>query len=129
MQHGQLADVLRTNAVMQARAVIGQIMHGVLVDDLKHAEVLGGGKTLWRNNFFAATRGLPVNEDVADKIWFYFEVQWNVKAQKQGHTLTPKQWLDKVEVSENRPPTEREIEDAWEHDVFSDEEHRRKYYN
>lgn len=128
MQHGEFADVLRQNAVIQAKNVIGQIMHSVLVDDLKHAEVLSGGRFHWRKMFGMSTRGLPVDDGVADRIYVYFEAQWNVKARKAGHTLTPKQWLDKVEVVETRPPTEKEIEEAWEHEVFSDHGAVRKHY-
>jgi hypothetical protein len=127
MMHGTVGDVLRANAILQAKAVIGQIMQAVVGDELKLAEVLAAGRLTWRNNFATATRGLPVDDGIADRIWLYFEGQWRVKARE--HHLTPKQWLDKVEVVEHRPPTEKEIEDAWEHDVFSREDARIKFYN
>lgn len=121
------ADVLRQNAVLQTKAVIGQIMNAITTDELKLAEVLAAGRFDWRKNFALATRGLMTDDGIADRIFAYFEGQWRVKQREHGKT--PGQWLDKVEVTVTRPPTEREIEDGWEHEVFSKEDARIKYYN
>lgn len=97
-------------------------MMNVLEDDTLHAFILGGGKTNYRNVFareFRAFKG--IDDNMSEMLWDLFVSQWR---QKFGHA-SPKHYLDKLEIQ--RPPTEKEIDDAWVFDSASSDDARRHF--
>ena len=85
--------------------------------------VVAGGPMEWRNRFLSVTRGLAVDEGIADSLFAFFCHQ--VK-KRFGRELSASKLLDSLEVIS--PPTEKEIADAWTVDSASSEEGRRFFY-
>ena len=101
---------------------ITRIMAMVGGDDLMLAEVVAQGQFKWRATFIQAFKGFPVSVDLADKLFYFFE---------QRHKfvfggLSPKFVLDKMEVT--TPPTQAEIDQAWEVESGSTEAGKRAVY-
>lgn len=97
-------------------------MYDVLGDDKMLALVMGGGKHNYINTFtreFRSFRG--VDRDMAEMLWSLFFDEWKRKFGR----LHPRDYLDKLEIK--TPPTDKEIEDAWEHESASSDDARRYF--
>lgn len=110
---------------MKAQTVqaLTQIMSSVGGDTQTLLEVVAGGPKMWRHSLLSTCHGLAVDEAVADGMFAFFCRR--VQAQF-GRDQSAGQLLDNLEVF--TPPTQREIDDAWEVDSFSSEEGRRYFY-
>jgi hypothetical protein len=84
--------------------------------------IVAGGPQQWRNTFLHECRGLAVDDHVADMVFRFFceRVREMYGGAPAGLVL------DSLEVSS--PPTQREIDDAWEVDSQSSEDGRRYFY-
>jgi hypothetical protein len=102
---------------------INSTMSSVAGDTPTLLAVVAGGPAEWRNRFMSVTRGLAVNEDVADKLFAFFA---NQVVKRYGRELSAGKLLDSLEVIS--PPTDKEIADSWEVESSSSEEGRRFFY-
>ena len=108
-------------------AAIRTLMVGVVGDAILHAEVVGAGAFKFRWAFAKdmgpSFRNNRANCDhLADIVFRFFEVQW-----RQRHPgVTPAMFLNGVQPV--TPPTEAEIDDAWEIEIASDEASMKKHY-
>ena len=107
----------------QTLHAINSTMSSVAGDAPTLLAVVAGGPMEWRNRFLSVTRGLAVDEGIADSLFAFFCHQ--VK-KRYGRELSAGRLLDSLEVVS--PPTEREIADAWTVDSASSEEGRRFFY-
>lgn len=97
-------------------------MEGVLCDDLLHAAVIGGGKQNYLNTFLREFHSMKgADRDMAEMLWALFLDQWRTRHGR----LHPKAFLDRVE--QVTPPTEKEIDEAWEVESASSDEGRRYF--
>ena len=105
------------------KEAIRNILATVTHDIVLLATVIAEGPLVWRNNFFRAMAGLAVNDEVADRCYMCFCDTWRTQ---YGETSTH-EVLDQIHVPS--PLTEKEIEDAWEHDASSSSwDARRRFY-
>lgn len=86
-------------------------------------EVVAGGQFRWRHTFARAFAGLPVDDQIALAMFAFFCDQVE---RRFGHAMRAAEMLDALEVA--APPSQREIDDAWEVESFSSEEGRRYFY-
>jgi hypothetical protein len=97
-------------------------MEAVLGDDILHALILGGGKLNYLNTFLREFRSMEgADRDMAEMLWALFLDQWQTKHGR----LHPKTFLDAIE--QHTPPTDKEIDDAWEVESASSDEGRRYF--
>lgn len=83
----------------------------ILRDPVQRLEVIGAGDSAWRNRFsreFGRRFGLVACHELAND-WFYEFCQAHVA--EFGLSHNPSQVLDAI--APIRPPTEKEIRDAW----------------
>lgn len=107
----------------QTLSAIDDIMRHVAGNAPLLLEVVAGGPHKWRSEFLKSCAGLAVDTDIADRLFAFFcqQVQY-----RYGHGITAGAVLDKLELPS--PPTQREIDDAWEVESFSSEAGRRYFY-
>lgn len=87
-------------------------------------EVVAGGPDHWRRGFLAETLGLAVNAHVADSMFAFFCRQ----VEQRWGGVRAGDLLDALEVDVVKPPTPREIEEAWLVESASSDEGRRYFY-
>ncbi|MFA5945119.1 MAG: hypothetical protein WC876_11715 [Candidatus Thermoplasmatota archaeon] len=107
----------------QTLYALNNLMAGVAGDTQTLLEVVAGGPTHWRQNCLRVCAGLAVDENIADSLFRFFAER--VVAQF-GRELSAARLLDALEVAS--PPSQREIDDAWEVESFSSEDGRRYFY-
>ena len=129
--HGLRLQATSTFAGMKAAAdlkrAIRKMMVTVLMDRILHAEIVAAGVFRFRTEFvrdlgpaWGKARG-PADE-LANHLFSFFRVQWAEK-----YPAEPPQWfLDKVRLLS--PPTEAEIDDAWEVEIGSSDAAMRSMY-
>lgn len=107
------------------KAVMYHVQHHlemVLGDEVLHALILAGGRDNYINTFLREFRGAKgADREMAEMLLSLFIDQWKAKHGR----MHPKTFLDKVEIV--RPPTEQEIEDAWEVESASSTEGKRYF--
>jgi hypothetical protein len=117
-------DDLTALLTMQMGAVVKMVC--TAADGVMLLEVLAAGPSTWRNLFRDAFKHTRLPSPVLDKFADHqFALFARVCVWRFG-TSNYKQLLDSVE--EKTPPTEKEINDAWEVDSGSSEEGRRHFY-
>jgi hypothetical protein len=104
------------------QAAIQQVMLTIAGDLVTLLEVVAGGPELWRNRFHAGMRPWPVNDYIADHCFRFFCQR--LTAQFPG--CTAGELLDALDVP--TPPTQREIDAAWQIDSASSEDGRKFFY-
>lgn len=107
----------------ETKEMIREIMMTITHNTISHAEVIARGPVEWRNHFLREMRGMAVDSNIADLVYVGI-----CKAWKQAYgDQSAKQVLDKIEVK--APLTEKEIDEAWEHDASSSSwDARRRFY-
>lgn len=103
------------------------LMHQVLADAVYHAECVAAGPFRFRQAFtgdFGVYWGNARADcdRLADITFRFFEVQWR----RRHPGVSAAQFLDRVEIVS--PPTEAEIEDAWEIEIGSSDSAMRQMY-
>lgn len=95
------------------------------------SEATSVGPVAFRNKFRQAFAGLPVDDEVANRVYAFLCGQVVRRARQFGvETETPSallDYLDKTEVTKTAP-TQDEIERAWEIESGSSEEGKRHFY-
>ena len=123
---GQTFSMFETAGERKARETkeaIAHVMRVVTHDMTVHAEVIAQGPLRWRNTFLSEMRGMAVDSRVADLVYVGLCKAWKAE---YGET-SAKEALATVEV--RTPLTEKEIENAWEHDASSSSwDARRRFY-
>ena len=127
VQPGSLVGLGRAVAA-QVKANISQIMIQILSDEQYHAEALGAGPFKWRTaftrqmgSFYDGNRSHC--DDLADSMYRWMRESWR---DRHPPGVSPESWLDAfAPVS---PPTEAEIEGAWELEIASSEGAMRLMY-
>lgn len=110
---------------LTVRQHIRNLMYEITSDPLRCAEVVGAGPFDFRRAFLKVFKGMPVNDDVANKVFAFVEM----KFQSYYPLQTAKQVLDGADVpSPARKPTEAEIDAAWEFESASDPEFVKETY-
>ena len=114
------------SGVRLKRAINDQIRQTMLAisgDDLTLLECVGQGEFAWRLRFIKAFPRGTVDETVANKVFAFFcgEV-----VRRFGDTPVS-ELLNAIEVNVERPPTQDEIDNAWEFHSGSSEEARRLF--
>lgn len=111
----------------QTKFALKQIMNQIGGDAVILAEVVAGGPSMWRGVFLSSTRGLAVNDGIADKLYVFFCELSKRRIKEFGiESGDAKEFLDRVELPSKL--TEQEIEDAWEVDVQGHEDAIRQFY-
>lgn len=113
---------------------IRQTMVSIASNPIRLAEVVAGGPYHWRLNFLRGMHGLAVDENVADSIFKFFcekliALHPDADALRAADVDPAKvagAYLDQVEVA--TPPTQEEIEKAWELDIASSDEAMKLFY-
>jgi hypothetical protein len=101
---------------------IQQHMEAVLADDMLHALIVAGGHFNYIGTFMREFRSMKgADREMGEMLWSLFVDQWK---EKHGR-LHPGRFLDAIE--QHTPPTDKEIEDAWEVDSASSEDGRRYF--
>ncbi len=120
IKDGEVSSVRLKQSI---NAQIRMTMLSICQDDLTLLEAVGRGEQAWRINFLRAFPKGTVDETVANKVFAFFCAQ---VVQKFGNTPVG-ELLDALEVNVERPPTEREIDEAWEFTSGSSQEARRLF--
>jgi hypothetical protein len=90
-------------------------------------EVVAGGPDHWRRNFLSAFRGhRGVDSGIADLLFLGFRERLISFYGGEDAAQTAMLALDKLEVT--TPPTQKEIDDAWEVESASSEDGRQSMY-
>lgn len=115
----------RESMKAQVSATTKDLLNGLIKeicgDPVALAEAVGGGAYHFRVGLLRAYRGLPVNDEIANRIFAFLEYRFTLANPVQ----TAAQVLDKVELPS--PPTEKEIDDAWVHEVASSDGAKRTF--
>ena len=93
-------------------------------DDLQLLETVGTGPIEFRIRFIRAFPNGTVDETIANRVFAFLSEQ---VVKKFGDAASVSELLDSVEVFDTSPPTEAEIEDAWEFDSATSEEAKRLF--
>lgn len=120
IQNGEVSSMRLKRAVNDQ---IRRVMLDISSDDLTLLECVGRGAFFFRTTFIRAFPRGTVDETVADKVFAFFCAQ---VVQKFGDTPVS-QLLDAMEVHVERPPTETEIDNAWEFSSASSQDARRAF--
>lgn len=115
----------RASEGLKARtmAQVDHIMKGIASDPVALLEVVAGGPYDFRLRLLRESRGLALNENIADMMFRFF---CEKVVARWGPDADPGKILDKYEVKS--PLTDDEIERSWVHEVFSTEDGRRMFY-
>ena len=118
---------LRADVASGVQRAVKELMVLTLGDQLLHAEIVAAGVFTFRAAFvkdmgpaFGNARG-PCG-DLADVIHQFFVTQWRLRYPN----LSAYQFLDNDTVK--APPTDQEIEDAWEVEIGSSDSAMRQMY-
>lgn len=105
-----------------------ELLNYLLSDPIAHARAVAGGPFAWRilygrqmGVFYGKNRGYV--DELANMHYRFLEHQWRTR---HPEWTTPGQFLDSINIPS--PPTEEEIDDAWELEIMSDERFLRKHY-
>lgn len=116
---------MRRELRLTVRQHIRNLMYEITSDPIRCAEVVGAGPFDFRRAFLKVFKGMPVNDDIANKIFAFVEMKFKT----YFPLMTAKQVLDQAFVpSPERPPTEAEIDEAWEFESASDPEFVKEAY-
>lgn len=116
---------MRRDLKLTVRQHIRNLMLEIASDPLRCAEVVGAGPFHFRQAFLKVFKGMPVNDDIANKIFAFVETKFESYYPLQS----AKQVLDAAFVpSPERPPTEAEIDAAWEFESASDPQFVKEMY-
>ena len=97
-------------------------MEQVLADEMLHALVLAGGRANYINTFLREFRGMNgADREMADMLLSLFIDQWKAKHGR----LHPGRFLDAID--QRTPPTDTEIDEAWEDESASSEDGRQYF--
>ena len=99
---------MKLSVAEQTKMAIKMMMRQVASDPVALAEIVAAGPFEWRRSFLKAFRPLPVNDEIANRLYSYFEV----KHAQLNPVQTASEFLDAYEPPPS-PPTEREIEEGW----------------
>lgn len=99
-----------------------EVIHAICSNPVQLAEVVAGGRYLWRVTFLKAMKPLPVDETVANR-WYEF------LSDKAGGIWVAKQFLNTVEISTPDTPEEtaKKVDEAWTVTSHSSEASKRFY--
>lgn len=112
-----------TDLSTATKAAIQEVIQEITANHILLLETIAGGPQKFRHDFLKALKGLAVNDDIANKVFYLFCQQHLA----QYGTMTAAAVLDKIEVVS--PPTEKEIEAGWKHDFEgSSDSARRTFY-
>lgn len=112
-----LAAVLKRDIKREIRL----LMNNLLANPIALLEAVGRGPFEWRRQVMKNFPGM-LDENAANALY----AKLDHEARQQFPGLTPSQALDAV--APITPPTDKEIDDAWEIDSSSTEEARRWFY-
>lgn len=124
---------LRHEASIAVHANIRQILVDAMHDHVGHALVLAHGLFQFRaviarelGGYFDGNRAQL--DRLSDVMFRFLEKHWPDVLEQYGipRTTTPRQFLDAVD--EVSPPTEQEIDDAWELEIAGSESAMRQMY-
>ena len=123
-----LRDDLRELLVINNRQLIADAAADTDESTVMLAYILASGRAHWRQRYmrefgFAFVGNVLGCHHLADRMFACFEEIWH---KKHGETL-PKTVLDRYPGAPS-PPTEQEIEDAWELEIMSDERNMAQNY-
>lgn len=123
---GQAGD-LRGRAAQEVKGAVRRLLRDALGDRLFHAELVAAGRFDFRAAFakelgpvFGKHRG-PC-DTLADAVYQFLTVQWRERYPE----INAAAFLGKVVITS--PPTEGEIEDAWEVEIGSSDAAMRQLY-
>lgn len=118
---------LRGEVASLVKREVRRLIFDALNDQLFHAEIVAAGRFTFRGAFtkqmgaaFAKQRG-PC-DDLADVVYQFLDAKWREKYPDMSAAL----FLDKVRII--APPSQQEIDDAWELEIASDERTLNTYY-
>lgn len=128
-------DQMQADTRTAVKSNVKALMVDGLADRIMHAEIVAAGEFKFRwafgkdmGAFFTGNRSKC--DDLADVVFRFFRVKWVEHYETEGMPkydgLTPTQFLDHVEII--TPPTEQEIEDAWELEIAGSESAMRTMY-
>ena len=124
------ARSLKDELKRATKANVSQVMKTIIANPIRLAEVVAGGHLHWRRTFLRGMSGLPVDDDIADRLFGFFCQAFLRRFPGTTPESDPRalagQYLDQVEVPS--PPTEAEIEASWEHTCESSPEAKRLFY-
>ena len=123
--------ISRAAIAAEVRTNIKQLLVDAVHDKVGHAEAVAAGRFTFRD-VFNTHMGSYFGKDrsncdhLADTVFQFIERQWSMKYPG----LTPREFLDAVHVPSplSEQEQQREIEDAWELEIMSDETSMRKHY-
>lgn len=117
-----LAESAREKIRALTHSKMREVIHSICSNPVQLAEVVAGGRYLWRTTFLRALRPLPVDETIANA-WYEF------LSEKAGGIWVAKQFLNTVEISTPDTPEEtaKKVDEAWTITSHSSEAARRKY--
>jgi len=122
--------LLKTNAISRQEKLkadtlfaVNNLMSGIAGHTPTLLAVVAGGPMEWRNRCQEVTKGLAIDERIADHIFAFFCDQVR---RKFGRERTAGQLLDSLVV--HTPPTKKEIAESWKVESASSEEGRRHLY-
>lgn len=126
---GQSAPISGLHADVSAmlKRSIRTLMVNVLEDRVLHAECVAAGEFKFREVFVKDLGAAFGNDragcdELANVVFRFFREQWR----DRYPTITPAVFLDNVEIV--RPPSEEEIEAAWEIDIGSSDSAMQQMY-
>lgn len=128
MSHLALDPGLRRDVATVIKANVRALLVGILHDQHLHAEVVAAGPFMWRERFaremgafFRHTRGDC--DQLANVVYRFLSAQWR---DHHAAGVSAGQFLDAyAPVS---PPTEQEIEEAWEVEIASSTKAMHTFY-
>lgn len=117
-----LAEGARETLRRRTSVEIKAVMHRVASDPFLLNEVVAAGKYQWRITFLRGMRPLPVDENIANAIYDFFE-------RKAGGVWAAKHFLDHVELPSIDTPEQiaKKIEESWTVTSHSSEAAKRHY--
>lgn len=124
---GQSLDQMRRHMKAEVAANVKQLMRDIISDQLFHAEVVAAGEFHFRGAFgkqFGAfyDGNRSGCDDLANVVFRFAREVWG----RKYPDIAPGAFLDNVRIT--APPTEAEIEDAWEIEIGSSESAMRSMY-
>lgn len=117
-----LAESAREKLRILTHVKMHEVIHSICSNPVQLAEVVAGGRFLWRVTFLRALRPLPVDETVANR-WYKF------LSDKAGGPWAARHFLNSVEIATPDTPEEqaRKIEAGWMVTSHSSEAAKRHY--
>ena len=122
-----IPGLLNQQVAAIVRANVRALMVEVRSNEIMHAEIVAAGESRFRRAFRVDMGGFFNGnrlycDDLADTVFRFFRTRW-----REIHPgMSASQFLDRVVIE--TPPTEEEIEDAWELEIGSSEAAMEKFY-